>query len=1090
MNAQELFLDVSSGRFLDGQSAIPTNKPIFYSDEQKRVNVSVLKIKNNKVSTVTPSPDSRFKFRLGTTTLKLADARDVSTTPPTLFTAIGTVSTLSALQAKGQSTIVTYSPVTATLEAIVVTFPVVTGTFQAKINYSAPVRATVTASISTITLPRQEIDNIFPNFVFNLVDGVNGTKPPIYFSSVLNTPVTATFLATITGGSVTTIAILNNGLGYPNGQYALTFTGGSPSTTASAIAVASGGEIQSISISNAGAGYSSAPSVTLFLPAKSVLRIIPSNYEYTINNNTQNVSFGDNVLPSVSNGTIVTFSFSSPDNTSTPTKTSIPEASLIYTIGTGWSSRVSQSGYGYTNSPTVSHGAFATKQFIQITNFNKTSLSYTMRGDPTAEYISFEQGSIPIRSSLVPYKIWESKQKTVFDEKGKPILSIQPNLNPQNYFFQTSGNMNLGLDFQDATFVEIRTVVRNGVERKAQNLGSGYFYEFTPLGKQAIERKLKWAPILQNSLAENSVFYAIITDNSGTSPTRHALLKIEFPKIRDDYFIRQQGLLENEIALSVPGAIPGKGVSPADRSYSDAIDSYGGGVFEPKITVLDYGAGYSQDATKYNVEYISNLSSGIIASTQFNRNYSIATPPNTILSQTATVTTSFSGKSINISIENGGFGYIVGRGVSLIFPEAAVSSGIISAKITNVPQNYLNGEYTCSVASPPSGNTAKVNIIVSGNTIYPYILDSGYGYTTAPIITAPEPNAQTGRLSSIVIVTAPQGYSQRKQYLTIEESPVSFGTAAAYFYNSGGNTIVVIENAGYGYQTSPIVTAPTPDLAYKNGYISSINLTNQPKGYIVGQEYDLQIQNSPTVSGSAVAKLIRSDETRFDVSLINSGYGYTSAPVITAPAPDTPQGVLNIVSVTTLGRGYAPGTYNCTVDKAPGGETTAIVNFISESPKVGRFEVVDAGRGYVVAPAVVVPTPAGNVLNQITISCQGNYYINSTANFVISDGSGQAQETGSPILDSGKILGVNVLNGGYGFTNNPTIVFTPPTAPVVPTIPEHIIQGDLNITVASANAILSTSSQRDILLEVYETDGTNEQVISQATVSLAKRVLE
>jgi hypothetical protein len=301
---------------------------------------------------------------------------------------------------------------------------------------------------------------------------------------------------------------------------------------------------------------------------------------------------------------------------------------------------------------------------------------------------------------------------------------------------------------------------------------------------------------------------------------------------------------------------------------------------------------------------------------------------------------------------------------------------------------------------------------------------------------------------------------------------------------------VFIDNPGYGYQSVPLVTAPSPDLASKNGFISSINLTNQPKGYIVGQEYDLQIQNSPTVSGSAVAKLIRSDETRFDVSIINSGYGYTSAPVITAPAPDAPQGILNIVSVTTLGRGYAPGTYNCTVDKAPGGETTAIVNFISESPKVGRFEVVDAGRGYVVAPAVVVPTPAGNVLNQITISCQGNYYINNTANFVISDGSGQGQETGSSILDSGKILGVNVLNGGYGFTNNPTIVFTPPTAPVVATIPEYVIQGDLNITTASANAILSTATQRDILMEVYETDGTNEQVVAQATVSLAKRVLE
>jgi hypothetical protein len=61
---------------------------------------------------------------------------------------------------------------------------------------------------------------------------------------------------------------------------------------------------------------------------------------------------------------------------------------------------------------------------------------------------------------------------------------------------------------------------------------------------------------------------------------------------------------------------------------------------------------------------------------------------------------------------------------------------------------------------------------------------------------------------------------------------------------------------------------------------------------------------------------------------------------------------------------------------------------------------------------------------------------------------------------------------------------------VLPDLAGSQIRGDLNITVASANAILSTSTQKDILMEVYETDGTNEQVVAQATVSLAKRVLE
>jgi hypothetical protein len=577
-----------------------------------------------------------------------------------------------------------------------------------------------------------------------------------------------------------------------------------------------------------------------------------------------------------------------------------------------------------------------------------------------------------------------------------------------------------------------------------------------------------FVPIV-NSNKENQS-YCVIADPQTYSPTRYAVGIVEYAPLDTTVQINQYY---------------------ADRKVSS---SYGGGVFNPTITWLDFGEGYT-DKSAISIVPISSLENSNIFSQQFNSPVSVVTGKSygfypSALSKLPTIVTMFNGNQISYNVSDGGLGF--NNSGTIRFDGQSVTGGVTVVSLTNIPQNYIDGEYDCTVATSPSGNTAKVSIYVSGGSVVPFIKDTGFGYSTAPVVTAPSPNKESGQITDIVVITRPQGYSTETfQYLSIANSSVCGGNAVAYFTTNSSNiTSVVIDNPGYGYQSVPLVTAPTPDLASKNGYISSINLTNQPKGYIVGQEYDLQIQNSPTVSGSAVAKLIRSDETRFDVSLINSGYGYTSAHLITAPAPDAPQGVLNIVSVTTPGRGYAPGTYNCTVDKAPGGETTAIVNFISESPKVGRFEVVDAGRGYVVAPALVVPTPAGNVLNQITISCQGNYYINSTANFTISDGSGQGQETGSSVLDSGKILGVNVLNGGYGFTNNPTIVFSTPTAPVVPTIPEYVIQGDLNITVASANAILSTSTQKDILMEVYETDGTNEQVVAQATVSLAKRVLE
>ena len=1033
MNAQELFLDVSSGRFLDGESAIPTTKPSFFSDEQKRVNISVLKVKNNKLSSVTPSPDSRFKFRLGTTSLKLVDATDVTTAPPTLFTAIGTVSTLSALQAKGQSTITTYSPVTATLEAIVITFPVVTGTFEAKINYVAPVTATLTAGISNVVLPSINIDIPFQSVRSDFLPNFPQTRV-LSFSGTLNSPVTATFISTISAGVVTTISIIEDGAGYLDGTYGLSFSSGA----ASAFAVASNGNIISINLVSGGSAYGSAPTVTLFKPAAQISAIQPTNLlNFT--------SYGADFLwATCTQGVRADLNFSPLTDTSTPTATSVASAYMLSQGGDLWSLYLTRNGYGYSNAVTVTHDPVK----VTASDFRlQPYLGYTNQNLLQNKFKSF--------SSIQHRNVTTANQITIRSGGLAPLLTSE--------FSPLGSNYYLG-------FPAFLTTVSSPSTNDFSTL-NGAVGDISPAIFVA-SPKTTFNPITNN--VEGQSFIAV-ADPVSYKPETYAICRVTYSAISRGYNVvqyfegTQTGINKNKFTTQP-----------------------GGGVFEPTLNWLDYGSGYRNNASVV-LRPISSLESKSLFSSPINRSASVSTAFGfypTILSKTPTVVTAFNGSNINYISQDGGFGF--SQSGILEISSATVSGGITSIRISNTPTNYIDGEYSCSVIGTTTGQQAQIGIRVIDGSLFPFIRSSGFGYTTAPVVTAPAPNKESGQITGIVVVTRPQGYSlNTQQYLQIASSPVTGGDAVAYFEtNENQITNTVIVNEGFGYQSAPTITAPSPDLASKNGYISSINLTNKPSGYIVGQEYDLLIQNSPTVSGSAVAKLFRSDETRFDVSIINSGYGYTSAPLITAPAPDAPQGVLNIVSVTTLGRGYAPGTYNCTVDKAPGGESTAIVNFISESPKVGRFEVVDAGRGYLVAPAVVVPTPAGNVLNQITISCQGNYYINSTANFVISDGSGQGQETSNAILNSGKILGVNVLNGGYGFTNNPTIVFASPTAPVVATIPEYVVQGDLNITVASANAILSTSTQKDILLEVYETDGTNEQVISQATVSLAKRVLE
>ena len=198
---------------------------------------------------------------------------------------------------------------------------------------------------------------------------------------------------------------------------------------------------------------------------------------------------------------------------------------------------------------------------------------------------------------------------------------------------------------------------------------------------------------------------------------------------------------------------------------------------------------------------------------------------------------------------------------------------------------------------------------------------------------------------------------------------------------------------------------------------------------------------------------------------------------------------MNYVSTSTFGRGYSPGEYQCSVSNAPDGGETAEISFVVDNPKSARFVVGKAGYGYTTAPLVSVPTPAGNLISSISITCAGSFYNQSTTTFSILDSSGDGAEFGA-VISSGTINAVQVLNGGYGFSNNPAIAFSSPIAPPQEFLDENQVKVSLNITTASANAILSTANQRDILMEVYETDGTNEQVVAQATVSLAKRVLE
>jgi len=1110
VNAQELFLDVSSGRFLDGATAIPTTKPIIYSDEQKRLRLNTFKVKGTTLTSVTPSNDSRLKVRFGTSTQKLADGTDVTTAPDNLITAIATVVTAQSSQAIGLSKISTYTPVTATLVAGVVTYPIVTAGFSASIDYRAPVTATVSVGIGTITLP---------GFSVELAPSLSGItdiiKPTIFgrvlsFTSTLNTPVTATFAAVISGGTVTTIAIVNAGIGYLDGTYPLSFS--SPSAVTGAVkaiasAVAYQDKIQSITIDNAGAEYASTPTVTMFMPAKRVIAVEPTN-------KISNVVSGSIFSWVNGLGTSITVGllFSNPDNLTTPTPASVPSAFIYFISGNTWRVQLISSGYGYTTAPTAIHN-----DALVLDN----TLDYeVVRGEKQIGAGVFQDRYPSFFNSTV-------KGIARKPQGGSAILISSGGIAPEYrvseqlfgggsiFGFNAVGDYRVAQQYvpdRFLTFIQI-----NSDEARARRLGLGAGQvQFPPQPQQGAiftivntvseynaSLKSKFAPneifpqptnrnIIvktfdpQHSKYSDRQFLAVLVPQTTEKPTRYAVCRITIPPTTRSYFFLQNG-----------NAIPKKG---AAGSWEGAWEQYeGGGVLETKISWLDYGAGYTAAMTAggFRLVEISSLpneysildSSGertITAITSFD----VGGFAENLFSRPASVATRPGQRGVQYFVSDGGFGYF-GKTV-LSISQASISGGIVTASIANTPINYTDGIYSCSVASAPGlGTTAQISIAVSNGIHNAVVLNSGFGYATAPTITAPAPNFQSGQVVALSVVTQPFGYTRNISHpLSFSVSSVCGGDAQATFLiDDSGNVRTQIQNQGFGYSSIPSVVAKDPDLRSLNGYVGSIQLSNSPEGYVVGREYALTIQQSPTANGTARGVLVKADSSRYDITIVCRGFGYTSAPLITAPAPDKNNGVVNNVSVTTYGKGYSSGTYQCFVTTAPAGGETAEVSFVVNDYKNASFVVNNQGYGYTAAPTISVPTPSGRILSSVSITCAGSFYTPSTATFSLIDDTGQGA-TFKTIVSSGKVIGVQVANPGYGFSDKPIILFSSPVVTPLSDALQNQVDFDLNITVASANAILSTSTQKDILMEVYETDGTNEQVISQATVSLAKRVLE
>jgi hypothetical protein len=1004
---------------------------------------------------------------------------------------------------------------------------------------AAAIFASAISGGSVLTVARVSFGSGYPNGSYALS-----------FSSP--NPTAATFTATVSGGVVTTISIVTGGSGYGVGPFNLVFSattgtiaaatasslngsinsititdGGSayasapnvtlataPAVTASATAIASGDQITSITLVNAGSGYSVAPTVTLFTPAKRVIAVEPTN-------KISNVVGGSifSWATGLSTQATVGVLFSAPDNALTPSPISTPSALIVFQSGNTWKMQLVSGGYGYTTAPTVIHNdvlvydnttEYAPLRLIRKINatpsqaaapsFVETTISGIEKKPATSSGILLSSGGI-FPELILDFQLFDSNN--IFGLQALGGFRLTQKYAPTKLMTQTqiSNNSLIQTEIRRAAFLQASGglprqaasisipqranifTIANGVSTQlATGLGARYPNELFPVParQDLVVRVLD----LKHDQFAGRQFLAVLDTFTSEKPARFAICQITIPPTTSDYDFLQNGF------------------DPTREEWlrgAGWVSQSGGGILETKIQFLDYGAGYTDAMTRggFRLVEVSSLAtqndfleSPAERTVTAVTSYDLGGFANNSFARAASASTRPGQRGVKYFLSDGGLGYYKASVVSIA--ATSVSGGVITASITNQPSNYIDGNYAISISTAPGlGTPAQVSLVVSGGNFSAVIIDTGLGYTTPPIATAPAPNFISGQLSALAVVTRPEGYSTNIPHpINISQSPISGGSAEAIFTISDSGEITTnIRNAGFGYSTAPSASGFDPDLRNQNGFVGSIQLSNQPEGYVVGREYPLTVQQSPSPLGTARAIIVRSDASRYNVSVLCRGFGYTSAPSVLAVGPDQLQGVVNYVSTSTFGRGYSPGQYQCSVSNAPNGGETAEISFVVDNPKSARFVVEKAGYGYTTAPLVSVPTPAGNLISSISITCAGSFYNQSTTTFSILDSAGDGAEF-SAVISSGTINAVQVLNGGYGFSKNPSIAFSSPIAPPQEFLDENQVKVSFNITTASANAILSTATQRDILMEVFETDGTNEQVVAQATVSLAKRVLE
>jgi hypothetical protein len=191
------------------------------------------------------------------------------------------------------------------------------------------------------------------------------------------------------------------------------------------------------------------------------------------------------------------------------------------------------------------------------------------------------------------------------------------------------------------------------------------------------------------------------------------------------------------------------------------------------------------------------------------------------------------------------------------------------------------------------------------------------------------------------------------------------------------------------------------------------------------------------------------------VTVTNSGTGYTGAPTVTAFggsgsgatfSATVSEGSVSLINITDPGSGYVLGDNVRLIVSGGGSDTQARAHATVDSTQggVGEVNLTAGGSSYTndvhitfsggagTGAAAVVSSSSNGVLTSITVTNPGSGYTSApTVTFVATGGSGA---TAVANVVRGQITALTVDDGGSGYTGAPQVVITPPDDDIFPTI--------------------------------------------------------